>query len=192
MKPTKFDQEREIVDRFLRLLGCSNFSLHDPNVSQGSETGADVSAVLDGKRYGIEVTLLHSDEGSSSTQRGSELRHQEAKFKNSTVSYAAWGNPNPMPALRYRIEEKCKKSYPESDFDEVVLLVVSGLPQMGAITSTLLFEPFLDLSNMNSELSPVLEASRYGSAYLFNMMGVGGESAYEWQRQIGWKKRPRA
>jgi hypothetical protein len=63
---------------------------------------------------------------------------------------------------------------------------------MGAVTSTLLFEPFLDLSKMNSELSPILEGSRYGSAYLFNMMGVGEESVYEWQRQIGWKKLPRA
>jgi hypothetical protein len=192
MNPTKFGQEKEIVDRFLRLLGYSNFSLHDPNASQASETGADVLAILDGKRYGIQVTLLHTDESPSSIQKGSELRRQETKFKNSTATYAAWGNPNPMPALQYRIEEKCKKSYPRANFDELVLLIVSGLPQIGAVTCTLLFEPFLDLCKKNSGLSPILEGSRYGSAYLFNMMGVGGESVYEWQRQSGWKKLPRA
>jgi hypothetical protein len=70
MDPRKFQEEREIVDRFLRLLGYWNFSLHDPSASQGSETGADVLAVLDGKRYGIQVTLLHADGGLSSTQKG--------------------------------------------------------------------------------------------------------------------------
>jgi hypothetical protein len=149
-------------------------------------------AVLDGKRYGIQVTLLHTDEGLSPTQKGSELRRQEAKFKNSTVPYAAWGNPNPMPALQYRIDEKCKKSYPGANFDEVILLIVSGLPQMGAVTSTIVVEPFLQVDKMNAELSPILEGSRYGSAYLFNIMGIGGASVYEWRRQLGWRKLQRA
>jgi hypothetical protein len=109
-------------------------------------------AALDGKRHGIQVTLLHSDEGLSSTQRGSELRRQEAKFKNSTQPYAAWGTPNPMPALRYGILEKCKKSYPGANFDEAVLLIVSGLPQMGAITSTLVLDLALQADKMNSDV----------------------------------------
>jgi hypothetical protein len=129
MDPRKFQEEKEIVDRFLRLLGYSVFSLHDPNASQGSESGADVLAVLDGKRYGIQVTTLHTDEGLSPIQKGSELRRQETKFRNSVAPYAAWGRPNPMPTLQCRIEDKCKKSYPGSNFDEVVLLIVSGLPR---------------------------------------------------------------
>jgi hypothetical protein len=36
-----------------------------------------------------------------------------------------------MEALRYRIAEKCSKTYPENDFDEEVLLIVAALPQMG-------------------------------------------------------------
>lgn len=40
--------------------------------------------------------------------------------------------------------------------------------------------------------TPILEHSRYGSAYLFNMMGIGGPSVYEWQRRPGWRKLPKA
>jgi hypothetical protein len=45
-----------------------------------------------------------------------------------------------MAALKYRIAGKCQKTYPASGFDEVVLLIVAGVPQMGAITSTLVLE----------------------------------------------------
>jgi hypothetical protein len=192
MKATKFHEEKEIVERLLRLLGCRNFSLHDPNAQPGAETGADVLVVLDGKRYGVQVTLLHTDEGLSSSQKGSELRRQEARFKNNTQPYAAWGNPRPMPALQYRIAEKCKKSYPPGNFDEVVLLLVSGLPQMGAIASTIVLDLALSADKMNVELSPILEHSRYDCAYLFNMLGIGGPSVYEWQRQTGWRRIPKA
>jgi hypothetical protein len=53
-----------------------------------------------------------------------------------------------MPALQCRIEDKSKKSYHGTNFDEVVLLIVSGMPQNGAITSTIVFEPFLQVDKM--------------------------------------------
>jgi hypothetical protein len=59
---------------------------------------------------------------------------------------------------------------------------------MGAIASTTVLALALQIDKMNTELSPILEPSRYGSAYLYNMMGIGGPSVYEWQRSIGWKK----
>jgi hypothetical protein len=190
MKPSKFQLESEIVDRFLRILGYPNFSLRDPNAPPATETGADVLVILDGKRYGVQVTVLHTDEGLDQSRKGSEPRHQEAAFKNSTQPYAAWGNPNPMAALKYRIAEKCQKTYPPSGFDEVVLLIVAGVPQMGAITSTLVLDLALQVNHMNAELAPILQRSRYGSAYLFNIMAIGGPSVYEWQPDRGWRKIP--
>jgi hypothetical protein len=120
------------------------------------------------------------------------IRRHEARFKNSLQPYAMWGTPNPMLGLKYRIEEKCKKSYPQTDFDEAILQIVSGLPQIGAVVSTSFFEPFLDTGKMNTELSPMLDSSRYDSAYLFNMMSVGGESVNEWRKQLGRRKLPRS
>jgi hypothetical protein len=74
----------------------------------------------------------------------------------------------------------------------VILAIVSGLPQMGAITSTFVLDLALQVDKMNSDLSPILEHSQYGSAYQFNMMGIGGPSVYEWQRKLGWRKIPKA
>jgi hypothetical protein len=167
MSRSRFLGESELVGRFLQVLGYRDFSLHNPNVQPGVETGSDVLVLLDSKRYGVQVTVLHTDEGLSPRQRGSEHRSQEAKFKNGTQPYAANGNPNPMPALRYRIEAKCSKSYPTNDFDEEILLVVSGLPKMGAIASTIVLPIALQVDKMNSELSPILESSRYDCAYIF-------------------------
>jgi hypothetical protein len=50
-----------------------------------------------------------------------------------------------MEALRYRIAEKCSKTYPENDFDEEVLLIVAALPQMGAIGATMVLEDSLQI-----------------------------------------------
>jgi hypothetical protein len=97
------------------------------------------------------------------------------------------GNTQPDTQLKYRIEEKCKKAHPQADFDEVILLIVSGLPQMGAIVSTSFFEQFLDVAKMNAELFPILDGSRYDCAYLFSMMGVGGESVREWRKGL-WRE----
>jgi hypothetical protein len=55
MNPSKFQLERDIVDRFVRLLGYTNFSLSDPNIGQKIDTGADVLVALNGRRYGIQV-----------------------------------------------------------------------------------------------------------------------------------------
>jgi hypothetical protein len=93
-----------------------------------------------------------------------------------------------MPALRYRIEAKCSKSYPANDFDEEVLLVVSGLPKMGAIASTIVLPIALQVDKMNSELSPILESSRYDCAYIFGMIGKGGPWVYGWEKGSDWIK----
>jgi hypothetical protein len=45
------------------VLGYRDLSFQDPNVQPSVETGSDVLVLLDGKRYGVQVTLLHTDEG---------------------------------------------------------------------------------------------------------------------------------
>jgi len=174
------------------VLGYRDFSFQDPNVQPSVETGSDVLALLDGKRYGFQVTLLHTDEGLTAGQKGSELRREESKYKDSTRPYATWGILNPMGALQYRITEKCSKTYPPNDFDEEVLLIVAALPQMGAIGATMVLEIGLDVDKMNAELSPTLERSRYDCAYLFGMMGLSGSWVFEWQKGHGWRRTPRA
>jgi hypothetical protein len=192
MDPSKFQLERDIVDRFVRLLGYTQFSLTDPNAGQKADTGADVLLTLDGRRYGIQVTVYHSDEGMKPDQKGSNLRRQEAVHKASVNTYAMCGNPSPWTALTHRIADKAKRQSSPSAFDELILLVVSSVPELGAVVSTLLLDLALDLDRMNATLSPTLQLSSYSSAYLYNMMGKGGPPVYEWTRETAaWRRIPR-
>ena len=63
MNGNKFQREHDMVERFVRFLGQTQFSLADPNAGQQIDTGADVLLTLDGRRYGLQVTVYHSDEG---------------------------------------------------------------------------------------------------------------------------------
>jgi hypothetical protein len=193
MDPSKFQLERDIVDRFVRELGYTHFSVSDPNAGQKTDTGADVLLQLDGRRYGIQVTIYHSDEGSNPTQRGSALRRQEAAYRGWSTAYAMSSRPSPWSGLVHRLQAKCGKRYSLTLFDELVLLVAASVPQWAAVASTFLWDRAIDVSMMNAVLSPILSTSQYSSAYLYNMMGVGGASFYEWSKESGvWRKIPRA
>jgi hypothetical protein len=192
MNGNKFQREHDIVERFVRLLGYTEFSLADPNAGQKTDTGADVLLTLDGRRYGIQVTVYHSDEAMNRAQKGSDLRRQEAVHKASTAPYAMYGNPIPWTALEKRIADKCKKQYSPTAFDELVLLIVASVPELGAVGSTLILDLALDVERMNATFSPNLQSSTFSSAYLYNMMGKGGPSVYEWTRKAGtWREIPR-
>ena len=65
------------------------------------------------------------------------------------------------------------------------LLVAASIPQLGGTVSTLLFDPRLKVDELNSQLSPILEQSRYAAAYLYIMMP---EAVYEWTKKNGWEK----
>jgi hypothetical protein len=191
MNGDKFQLEQDIVNRFVRLLGYIQFSLCDPNAGQKADTGADVLLNLNGRKYGIQVTLYHSDEGMNPTGKGSALRREEAQ-KKAQQTYAMYGNPSPWVALARRIAEKSKKRYSPTDFDELILLIAASVPQLGGIVSTSLLDLALDLSRMNAILSPGLQTSGYSSPYLYNMMGKGGPSVYEWTKETAtWRRIPR-
>jgi hypothetical protein len=103
-----------------------------------------------------------------------------------------FGNPSHWTALAKRIADKSKKQFSPIAFDELVLLIVASVPELGAIGSTLLLDLALDLERMNATFSASLRASAFSSAYLYNMMGKGGPSVYEWTRKTGtWRKIPR-
>jgi hypothetical protein len=76
MSRLNFQGESELVDRFLKVLGYRDFSLHNPNVQPGVETGSDVLVLLDGKRYGSRSpysTLTRANAGRKpSRSRGVE------------------------------------------------------------------------------------------------------------------------
>jgi hypothetical protein len=189
MDPSKFQLERDIVDRFVRELGYTHYSLSDPNAGQKADTGGDVLLRLNGTRYGIQVTVYHPDEGSTPAQKGSALRRQEAAYKGWPTAYAMCTKPSPWNGLAHRFQAKCSKQHSQTAFDELVLLVAASVPQWAGVVSTFLWDRAIDVNMMNAVLSPILRTSQYSSAYLYNMMGVGGPSVYEWTKALGdWRK----
>jgi hypothetical protein len=185
---TKFDKERDIVDRFLQLLGYSNYSLHDPNLGVKVDTRADVLVEVGGRRIGVQVTEFHADEGAIAARQGSQLRSQESKKAAQGLPAAMFVNPNPMPGLVHRISEKSVKQWSSMAFNDTILLIAASVPQLGGTASTFVWAARLNEDELNAQLSPILEGSKYSAAYLFNMIDKSGPAVYKWCRQTGWKK----
>jgi hypothetical protein len=67
-----FERERHLVALLMQRLGLTEIDFNDPN-APGRESGADVLAVFDGRRIGIQVTEI--DTGSVPGQaRGEEKK----------------------------------------------------------------------------------------------------------------------
>jgi hypothetical protein len=179
----KFEVERSKVESLMQLLGWSNFATFDPNLER--ETGVDVLVQYESRRIGFQVTDFHSDEGTGSKYRGSNLRRQESKKARDGLPAAMWVKPDPIPGLMRRIEDKTRKQWSRRDFPEMYLLIAASVPEQPGIVSTFTWDPKVDLNKMNTKLSPILERSGYSAAYLYNMMQ---NHVYRWTREIGWEK----
>jgi len=128
--------ERDIVDRMLRLLGYSGFSLSNPNetrsiTKQNPETRVDVLVKLGDRRIGFQVREYYYDVDENVGTRGSSLRAEEAERASVGLLTPALIAPLSMSALIHLIREKAKKGWSEKDFPETRLLIAALIPQDG-------------------------------------------------------------
>lgn len=175
--------ELELVKRLLNALGYQNFKL-----KLGNNPGKlpDVIAMLaDNRIVGIEVTEFHADEPSN--HKGSKLRKEEEKKAKASAGrpYAMWGQPNYLPALRVRIENKVNvaKKFDSAGYNELWLLIASQLPQLGGLASTFIFPPFVDARVLNDSFHEMLLKSRFRAVYL-HLLLVG--TIFEWSPSKKW------
>lgn len=171
--------ECELLRRLFTALHLEGFALE-------SGDRPDVTAVGNGCRIGIEVTEFHSDEGQSS--RGGSIQRKTEKQINRNASgrpYAMWGVVDPMPALITRIMDKVEKAkhYQIKNFDELWLLIGAAIPQPGAMVSTYILSPALDLEKLNDCTHNLLRDSPFAKGYLHVLMGNG---LYQWLRSEKW------
>jgi hypothetical protein len=174
---SKFEQEQDIVARMLRSL----VSLSDPNAGEKADTGVDVLVELVDRRVAFQVKQYHSDAGTG----GSSLRGEESRKASEGLSAAMSIKPCSMRALIDLVQAAAKKGWSQKDFPDVRLLIAASIPQVGGRGSTFLFDPCLRVDELNAQLSPILEQTRYAGAYLYIMMP---EAVYEWTRKNGWGK----
>lgn len=183
----KFEYEREITKRFLDGMGIAYVDLADPLEIFKRETGADVQVLLgSGQKIGIQITAFHADENLAKNGTETSLRSQEEKDKKQGIIQTYGVPADYRPALRKRIGEKIAKaqSYSYSEFDEVWLVVVASLPQVGAMASTTMLSLFIDADELNIYFHEALSQSKYSAAslHIFNESKI-----FQWHPHLKWK-----
>jgi hypothetical protein len=134
----------------------------------------------------FEVTEIHPDEGTP--HRGSQARaHEERRArKDPHAIVPSWVPTEALPSIRLRVTDKIKKAvgYAVRPGETLSLLLVGSIPQIGAITSTYVFAPFVTVDRLNAELHESLAGSRFQRAYLHLLLS--GHAVWGWTPQSGW------
>jgi hypothetical protein len=183
----KFERERYFVEELAASLEWpTEVAYRDPVAEYGYETGADVIALMPGRRIGIQVTEYDGGEGVPTTG-GGWMRAQERRQIREAGRmgvYTGWGSPYFNEAFRARVAAKVAKSerYSFTDFDGVYLLVVANVPGAGIST----FVPYRHIDpGLLDELAGVtLGGSNFETAFLHIIMG---SVLFRWDRPSGWR-----
>ena len=169
----------------MRRLGLCVDRFENPNVND--ESGADVIAVINGRRIGIQVTDL--DTG----KKPGKARAAESKLARESVirgeMYFTWGQNDPakmVGAIARSVEQKAKTS--SSGLSEFWLLICCGVPTVGAVGSTFAMTPWIDAGSLDTATLPALERSKYTRAFVLPILGDENEEPFQWRRGGNWSK----
>jgi hypothetical protein len=138
---------------------------------------------LEDCEIGFQVTEYQPD----ASKKGSRLRENEAVRANVGLITAMSVDPLSMESLKQIVSQKAKKTWSQTDFPDMRLVVAASVPQLGGTASTQLLPGRVKVAEMNTHLSPILEQTNYSAAYLYVIMH---ETVYEWTRTSGWKTHP--
>src|SRR5271155_477003 len=83
-----FEKEKGQVVLLMQRLGMGPDEYRDPNTTRAGETGADVIAIIDGHRIGIQVTDLDTGETVGTARAAEAKLARDAAARGST--YGAW------------------------------------------------------------------------------------------------------
>jgi hypothetical protein len=139
----------------------------------------------DGRAVGVQITELDPH------TQGGKARAQEKQNAGISV-YGGWAQNNPsvvLDSLIRTIERKIKIAARHSfeNVREVWLLVCGGIPEHGAVISTLVITPCLSETDIDRATGSLLQRSRYDRCFFLSI--VGAEQAfYRWEKNGSWKK----
>jgi hypothetical protein len=184
-----FEREKHLVELLMQRLGQPAHDYRDPNLDAGRETGADVLMVSNGRRIGIQVTEMDTGH----VQGRARAEEKKAWRDSGLATYGAWAQNDPdkllasvQRAVRRKVEIAERHSF--DGFDAVWLLASGGLPEMGAVASTLIMSPWLNAAALDVVTFDCLARSKkYERAYLHCILGVE-RALYSWRRGGRWTK----
>jgi hypothetical protein len=186
---SKFERERSGVELLMRQLGLAPAEYRDPQAGGHArdETGADVIALIGGRCVGIQATDLDIGDLPGAARRVETKLARAAERRGTT--YATWPTNQSdqiIAALARAISRKSRTSFAE--FDEFWLLVCGGVPQFGAIASTLVLTPWLGTEALDAATAQSLAASKYTRAFIHVALGLEEQALYQWRRGGPWSK----
>jgi hypothetical protein len=88
-----FEKENGRVVLLMDRLGLVPEAYLDPNTTRAGETGADVIAIIDGRRIGIQVTDIDTGEVPGAARREESRLARDAAARDST--YGTWAQNDP-------------------------------------------------------------------------------------------------
>ncbi len=184
-----YEQEKGLFEHLLQRLRLVWRVPSNPNTG-GAETGIDVLVPLnDGRTVGVQVTALdpHPEPGKA---RAEEKR---VAGPNPTV-YGGWAENDPqayLNALVGTIERKIaiaeRHSFEGLGLTEVWLLICAGIPQHGAIVSTIVMTPLLHEPTIEIATGRLLQRSKYDRCFFLPILGAE-QALYSWKKHSTWKK----
>jgi hypothetical protein len=184
-----FERERHLVELLMHRLGRPAHGYRDPNSDAGRETGVDVLMVSNGRRIGIQVTEIDTGH----VQGRARAEEKKAWRDSGLATYGAWAQNDAdkvlasvQRAVRRKVEIAERHSF--DGFDAVWLLASGGLPEMGAVASTLIMSPWLNAAALDVvTLDCLARSKKYERAYLHCILGVE-HALYSWRRGGRWTK----
>lgn len=183
-----FRREAVLAKHLLGWLGLDGATMSDPSANS-PETGIDVLVhAADGQVIGIQVTEAdpHLEPG--------KARAQEKKTAGTDTSktYHGWAQNDPQIVLnslsrRVRRKVSIAERHSFASISEVWLLICAGIPEHGAVISTIVMTPWLSAADLNRATDSVLQQSKYDRCFFLTTSGTE-QAFYRWERNGGWKK----
>jgi hypothetical protein len=169
----QFDRDRYSAELLMQRLGRPVHYYHNPNAGAGRETGADVLVVDAGRRIGIQVTETDTDHVPG-RQRTKEKKICRDSGPAGYAVLEPFDRDTQLASIQRAIAGKVEiaERHWFEEFDDVWLLVSAGVPEMGAIASTLVMSPLFDASALDAVTLDCLARSKYDRAYLHCILGV--------------------
>jgi hypothetical protein len=185
MPKDQFAHEAPLATRLLdRLRITPDAPLTNPNLN--GESGADVLAIVGGKRIGIQVTQIDNGYSLPSVTDAPIMgRGAEKRLARECQTYAGFAeNDSAKIVANIAAAIGRKALHRVTGFDELWLLVVAGVPETGSVISTFVLSTHLSPTHLDAATGHDLMQSSYNRVFLLPVLSVE-RTLFQWAKPSG-------
>jgi hypothetical protein len=182
----RFEREKSLVELLMRRLGLTVERYINPKEEVDDETGADVIAVVNGRRIGVQVTELDTgDEPGRSRATEKTLWRSAQEQGQGAYCQPVQNDPNKLVARIARAV--ASKVQHVNGCDEAWLLISAGVPEPGSVASTFLVTLGLGTDALDTATVDHLARAKYNHVFLHVIVG-GKDALFTWSAGGNWQK----